>query len=163
MEEIIFRDYHLNDVQGVRDIILQAENFGPNFLESELQKNELFSNNPMLGKVILAIDSSSNDILGIARLEFKWRSLVIDSFIIHNKHLRKGIGSRLIEKIKEIGEGIAKINVIRVDTGDFMIYAQKFYLSCGFLISGHVSHDMSWFNTQIHFSYPLKGVEKEEL
>ncbi|OLS24915.1 MAG: hypothetical protein HeimC3_17910 [Candidatus Heimdallarchaeota archaeon LC_3] len=162
MENIVFRDYQISDVQDLKDIILQAENFGPNFLDSELQKNDLFLNNPKFGRIILAIDPLINIILGIARIEFKWRSLVIDSLITHHKYMRKGIGSRLIEKIKEIGENHPKINVIRVNTGDFMIYAQKFYLSCGFRITGHISHDMSWFNNQVHFSYPLKGVEKEE-
>ena len=65
--------------------------------------------------------------------------------------------SKIIQNIKDLGEKTNKINVLRVDTGDFMIYAQGFYLANGFIVSGHVSHDMSWFNTQIHFSLPLKG------
>ena len=100
-------------------------------------------------------------IFGFVTVEFRWKSLVILSIITHHDYLRKGIGKQLIQKIKDISKERPEINVIRVDTGDFMYYAQQFYISCGFQICGYVSHDLSWSNHQVHFAYPLKGVEKE--
>jgi hypothetical protein len=48
-----------------------------------------------------------------------------------------------VKRIKEEGEKNPEMNVIRVDSGDFMSYAHKFYISCGFQICGFVAHDLS--------------------
>jgi len=103
-----------------------------------------------------------NEIVGYVTVEFKWKSVLILSIITHHDYLRKGISKQLIQKIKDISKEHPVINVIRVDTGDFMDYAQQFYLSCGFQICGYISHDLSWSNHQVHFAYPLKGVEKRD-
>ena len=141
----------------IKEIILNAENFGEFFLENEKKIIETFSRNPDYGLVLVALNSVQNIIVGYACIEKSWRSFIIKSLVVHQNHLRKGIGSKIIQNIKDLGEKTDKINVLRVDTGDFMIYAQRFYLANDFIVSGHVSHDMSWFNTQIHFSLPLKG------
>ena len=165
--KIIYRGINLNSIEIIRytpqflpdlkELIIHAENFGNVFLENELKIINTFHNSPDYGFVIIAFDSKEEKILGYSAIETGWRSLIIKTIITHHNYLRKGIGTIIINYLKNFGEKHPDINVIRVDTGDFMTYAQKFYLSNGFIISGHVSHDLSWNNTQIHFSFPLKG------
>ena len=142
-------------------MILRAENFGPKFLEYEKGTIKLVRNFPNRGRVLVAESRISRKVVGYATIEFRWRSLVILSIITHPDYLRQGVGRRIIERIKEEGEKHPETNVIRVDAGDFMSYAHKFYTSCGFRVCGLVMHDMSWFNHQVHFALPLKGAEKE--
>ena len=62
----------------------------------------------------------------------------------------------MVENVKEIGETHPLVDMIRVDTGDFMDYAQQFYLSCGFERAGHIPHYLSWNNHQVVFVYQLR-------
>ena len=158
---INIRELVEDDFKQLAEIILNAENFGTLFLDSEIKRMKIYNKISELGKTFVAVDLDKEKIVGYICLEFKWRSLVIQSMVTHHQYLRKGIGKKLVQRTIEIGEEHPVINIVRVDTGDFMEYAQKFYLSCGFQICGYVSHDMSWFNHQVHFVYPLKGVEKD--
>lgn len=159
--EIVVREYEQRDWPQVEEMILHAENFGPKFLEYEKRTIEICRRFPVQGKVLVAESKSSRQVVGYAAIEFRWRSLAILSVITHHNYLRQGVGRRMIERIKEEGEKHPEINVLRADAGDFMTYAHEFYVSCGFQICGFVMHDMSWFNHQAHFAFPLKGVEKE--
>ncbi|MHA2232288.1 MAG: GNAT family N-acetyltransferase [Candidatus Hodarchaeales archaeon] len=163
MDGIILREFEEKDEPEVAELILKAENFGPPFLEDEKKRITVCGTFPEFGRVLIAENSSTRQIVGYAIIEFTWRALVIESIITHHNFLRQGIGRQLIEKIKEIGESHPGANVIRVDTGDFMDYAQRFYLACDFQICGFVSHDLSWNSHQVHFAYPLKGIEKEAI
>ncbi|MHA2370922.1 MAG: GNAT family N-acetyltransferase [Candidatus Hodarchaeales archaeon] len=162
MVAITIREYGVNDWDEVEEMILNAENFGYSFLDDEKKRITVCGTFPEFGQVLVVENAATGRLVGYAVIEFRWRALVIMSFITHHKFLQQGIGRQLIERIKTIGENHPEVNVIRVDTGDFMEYAQKFYLACGFQICGFVSHDLSWFNHQVHFVYPLKGVEKTE-
>jgi ribosomal protein S18 acetylase RimI-like enzyme len=142
--QFIIREFLEADLEQIKNIILHAENFGKPFLDSEIGRIKIYQKVPDLGITYVAVDSKTKTIIGYVCLEFKWRSLVIQSMVTHHQHLRKGIGTKLVEKAIEIGETHPTINVVRVDTGDFMNYAQQFYLSCGFQICGFVKHDMSW-------------------
>ena len=159
--KVIIRDYKENDWPEVKNLILIAKNFGTPFLEEEKRRISLCKTFPEFVKVFIAEIPTTKEIVGYSTIEIRWRSLVIMSIITHHNYLRKGIGKQIMDKIIEIGERLPEINVVRVDAGDFMNYAQQFYLSYGFQISGFVSHDLSWFNHQVHFAYPLKGVEKK--
>lgn len=150
------REYENSDLDEIRWIILHGENFGEPFLKSELERIEFYQKSPRLGKIIVAYHNESKQIIGFAAIEYHWRSIVIKSIITHQEFLRQGVGKCLINGIVKIGKNKPNVQVIRVDTGDFMIYAQKFYLSSGFQVSGYVSHDLSWFNHQVHFVYPIK-------
>jgi len=158
--EVIIREYLESDWPEVEHLILNAKNFGLPFLEDEKKRIALCKAFPKYGTVLIAETPSTKQIVGYATIEFRWRALVIMSIITHHQYLRKRIGKQMLDKIIELGEMYPDINVVRVDTGDFMDYAQQFYLSYGFQICGFVSHDLSWFNHQVHFAYPLKGVEK---
>lgn len=155
------REYHEEDRQQVEEMILRAENFGPKFLEYEKSTIDALRSFRNRGRVLVAEDKNSRKVVGYATIEFRWRSLVILSIVTHPDYQRQGVGRRIIERVKEEGEKHPETNVIRVDTGDFMTYAHRFYTSCGFRVCGLVMHDMSWFNHQVHFAFPLKGVEKE--
>ena len=159
--KIAVRDFRDEDLSQIKELILNAENFGPDFLESELERIQVFRAFPNYGRILVAYEVENQTILGFAAIRFNWKALIIESIISHHNYLRKGIGKKLVEKIVKIGEDHPVFNVIRVDTGDFMKYAQSFYLACGFQISGFVSHDLSWFNHQVHFSYPLKRAQHE--
>ena len=159
--DVVVREYQEKDWPQVEEMILHAENFGPKFLEYEKETMDIIMGFPNRGKVLVVEDRRSRKVVGYATIEFRWRSLVILSIITHHDHLRQGVGHRIIERIKEEGEKHPETNVIRVDTGDFMTYAHRFYISCGFRVCGLVMHDMSWFNHQVHFAFPLKEAEKE--
>jgi hypothetical protein len=62
----------------------------------------------------------------------------------------------MVEEIKKIGRSHSIIDVIRVDTGDFMAYAHEFYRSCGFEEAAYVPHYLSWNNHQVIFVFQLK-------
>ncbi len=156
MMNVHIRDYSPEDWEQIESIIIAAENFGPAFLEHEKMKVQIYDKFPSYGRVLVAENVQDKSILGYAALQFEWRALVISSIITHHNHLRKGVGSQLIEKIKKIGNAHPVADVIRVDTGDFMNYAQKFYASCGFQNVGHVPHYLSWHNDQVIFVYQLK-------
>jgi len=160
--KVKIREYKETDWPTIENLIYNAENFGSPFMEDEKKKIMFFKSLPEFFKVFIAEKPRTNEIVGYIAIEFRWKSVVILSIITHHDYLRKGIGKQLIQKIKDIGNEHPMINVIRVDTGDFMDYAQQFYLSCEFQICGYVSHDLSWFNHQVHFVYPLKGIEKRD-
>ena len=153
---IMVRDYIPQDWVSIDNIVLNAENSGDVFLETEKRNISIFSTHSDYGRVIVAEDATTKQIVGFAALLFEWRALVIQSIITHHKHLRQGIGRRLIDRIKELAESYATIDVIRIDTGDFMNYAQKFYKDYGFIQSGYVAHYLSWNNNQIIFVFPVK-------
>ncbi|MEA2069681.1 MAG: GNAT family N-acetyltransferase [Asgard group archaeon] len=159
--QLTIREYRESDRKELENIILTAENFGEPFLDSEFQRINIYQTVPELGVTYVVEEAKTKSIVGYICLEFRWRSLYIQSLVTHQQYLREGIGTRLVKKAIAIGEKHPTINVVRVDTGDFMDYAQQFYLSCGFQICGFVAHDMSWFNHQVHFVYPLKEVDKE--
>jgi ribosomal protein S18 acetylase RimI-like enzyme len=150
------RYYTKTDWNQVREIILNAENFGADFIKSEKLRIDTFLKSPKYGKVIVIEEPATKTILGYAAISFQWRALVIETIITHHNYLRKGIGTQIIDWIKHIGLEDPDVDVIRVDTGDFMQYVQKFYLSCGFTNSGFVKHYLSWHNDQVFFTYQVK-------
>ena len=160
--KISLRDYIPEDWQSLENIILNAENFGEVFLKVEKRNVSVFAAHPEFGRVIIAEDVLERQILGYASVMIEWKAIVISSIITHHDFLRKGVGRSLIEGIKDIAKSHTMIDVIRVDTGDFMHYAQEFYKSCGFLESGHVPHYLSWNNDQVIFVYHVKNRTKEE-
>ncbi|MFX0065789.1 MAG: GNAT family N-acetyltransferase [Candidatus Hermodarchaeota archaeon] len=160
MLKVAIRDYKDKDWSVVEEMILKAENFGPPFLEYERKRIAMYKAFSEFGKVLVAEHPTTKEVVGYVTIEVRRRALAIMSIITHHNYLRKGIGRQMIEKIKVIGEDYPEIDVIRVELRDFMDYAQQFYLSCGFQISGYVSHDVGWSIHHVHFAYPLKGVER---
>lgn len=154
--DIFSRNYTDSDKEALRNLILNAKNFGEPFLATELQRIDHYQEIPKLGNIKVAVDSDTNKVLGYIAVEFRWRSFNIETIITHHNHLRKGVGKKLIQATIDMALERPDINVIRVNTGDFMKYAQRFYLSCGFQICGFVKHDLSWYNHQVHLVYPLK-------
>jgi GNAT superfamily N-acetyltransferase len=115
-------------------MILHAENFDPKFLEHEERTIDACRRSPTDRKAFVAENVRSRHVVGYAAIEFRWRSMAILSIITHQDSLRQGVGRRIVERIKEEGEERPKVNVLRVDAGDFMTYAQAFYVSRGFRI-----------------------------
>jgi ribosomal protein S18 acetylase RimI-like enzyme len=152
----IIRNYRPEDWPSLQDIILNAENFGPEFLQHEKLRIHVFNQNPEFGIVLVAEDPVSHDIVGFMAVQYGWRALVIESIVVHHRYLRKGVGRELVEHIKKLGAEHPNADVLRVDTGDFMDYAQRFYESCGFKVGGLVSHYLSWHNDQIIYVLRLK-------
>ncbi len=150
------RDYRSEDWPFLEDIILHAENFGEGFVNYEKLRTDVFLKNPEYGTTLVAYDTESGKIVGFIAIQFEWMALVICSIITHHKHLRHGVGRAMIEKVKEIGRSHPIADIIRVDTGDFMEYAQQFYRSCGFEQAAYVPHYMSWNNHQMIFVQRLQ-------
>jgi ribosomal protein S18 acetylase RimI-like enzyme len=105
---------------------------------------------------LIAYNPDNEEIVGYAAIQFDWKALVINSIITHHNSLRIGIGRQMVSAIKEIGRSHSVIDVIRVDTGDFMAYAHEFYRSCGFEEAAYVPHYLSWNNHQVIFVFQLK-------
>lgn len=139
------------DVPALRRIILEAENFGEPFLESELCNLKWFSI-PDLGAVYVA--TVSDKLVGYIILRKKIFAVVIVSIVVAKNHQRQGIGCALVQRAKEYATS-HKFNVLRVDTANFMDYAMKFYLACGFLPCGYVEHDFGLNTRQVHFYMDL--------
>ena len=81
-------------------------------------------------------------------------AIVIDTIIVEKIHQRKGIGRSLIEQAKMYARG-ENFKVLRVDTANFMTYAIRFYLACGFQPCGYVEHDWGLNIKQVHFYMDL--------
>lgn len=139
------------DLPALRKLILDAENFGQPFLKPELHNLKWYSI-PDLGAVYVATVKSEP--VGYIILRRKVFAATIVSIIVEKNNQRKGIGKALIEKAKEYGKSHG-LNVLRVDTSNFMDYAIKFYLSCGFLPCGYVEHDFGLNMRQVHFYIDL--------
>jgi GNAT superfamily N-acetyltransferase len=103
---------------------------------------------PDLGAVYVA--SVNNRPIGYIILRKKIFAAVIVSIVVAKDNQRQGIGRALIEKAKEYAKA-HKLNVLRVDTGNFMDYAMRFYLACGFLPCGYVENDFGLNTRQVHF------------
>jgi ribosomal protein S18 acetylase RimI-like enzyme len=149
------RDFNPEDWTALEAIILNAKNFGEVFLESERLKIRVFTAHPEFGRVLVAENIENKQILGYASVMIEWKALVISSIITHHEFLRQGVGKLLIGGIKDLARSLPLVDVIRVDTGDFMDYAQEFYTSCGFLRAGLIPHYMSWHNDQVIFVFPV--------
>ena len=154
--KIKIREYSEEDWGQIETMILKAENYGPDFLEHERLKVKVYTKFPDYGRVLVAEATPNGIIVGFVAIQFEWRALVISSIVTHHEFLRKGIATQLVERVKGIGESHPEANMIRVDTGDFMEYAQQFYQSCGFQIGAHVPHYLSWYNDQVILVYKLK-------
>ena len=145
--KINIREYAPADLSQVKELVLNAENFGEPFLEVELlnlKKNTSLG----LGKIfVAAIDER---VIGYVSLGVKVFAIMIDSIIVDRDFQRKGVGRRLVEKAKEYAMSKA-FHVLRTDTGAFMNYAINFYLACGFEPCGFVEHDFSLGSRQLHF------------
>jgi GNAT superfamily N-acetyltransferase len=149
--QVSIREYSSSDLSQVRELILNAENFGQPFLENEMQnikKNTLLG----LGKVFVA--TSNCKIVGYISLGRRVFALMIDSIIVATPFQRKGVGRKLVEKAKNYAKSQG-LKVLRTDTGTFMHYAIKFYLACGFEPCGYVEHDFSLGSKQLHFFIDL--------
>ena len=153
---IVVRDFHPDDLTAIEDMILNARNFGSPFLKPEKLRISVYNAFPEFGRILIAYDSESEEIVGYASIQFDWKALVINSIITHHNSLRIGIGKLMVNEIKKIGRAHPIIDVIRVDTGDFMAYAHEFYRSCGFEEVAYVPHYLSWNNHQMIFVYQLR-------
>ena len=145
------REYSYSDLAQVRDLILNAENFGKPFLENEMlniQKNTSIG----LGKVFVAV--LKGEVVGYISLGIRVFALMIDSIIVSSRYQRKGIGRELVEKSKEYAKSQG-FHLLRTDTGTFMDYAIRFYLACGFEPCGYVENDFSLGSRQLHFFIDL--------
>lgn len=155
--KVTIREYLPKDLTAVKALILEAENFGEPFLESELlhiKKNTSLG----LGKVFVA--TLKDRIVGYVSLGRRTFALMIDSIIVDRNHQRKGLGRKLVEEAKEYAKS-QHLQVLRTDTGTFMDYAIKFYLACGFEPCGYVEHDFSLGSKQLHFYMDLTKKEGE--
>jgi GNAT superfamily N-acetyltransferase len=156
---IAIRDYRPSDVDEVRTLVLEAENFGEPFLETELlniKKNTTAG----LGKIFVA--TLEGEVVGFISLGRRIFALMIDSIIVTRQHQRKGVGRRLVEHAVEYAKSTG-YQVLRTDTGTFMDYAIKFYLACGFEPCGYVEHDFSLGSKQLHFFIDLtKQVQAQD-
>jgi len=149
--EFSIREYSPSDLSQVRELILNAENFGEPFLEIEMlniKKNTSLG----LGKVFVA--TLKRGVIGYISLGRRVFALMIDSVIVARGHQRKGVGRTLIEKAKEYAKAQG-FHILRTDTGTFMEYAIRFYLACGFEPCGYVEHDFSLGSKQLHFFIDL--------
>ena len=145
------REYSPSDLSQVRELILNAENFGEPFLETEMlniKKNTSLG----LGKVFVA--TLTGRVIGYISLGKRVFALMIDSVIVARNHQRKGVGRKLVGKAKRYAKSQG-FHVLRTDTGTFMEYAIKFYLACGFEPCGYVEHDFSLGSKQLHFFIDL--------
>ncbi|NIO37727.1 GNAT family N-acetyltransferase, partial [Candidatus Bathyarchaeota archaeon] len=123
--KVLIRDYASSDLPQVKKLILDAENFGEPFLETEIlniKKNTSLG----LGKVFVA--TIRGQIVGYISLGRRIFALMVDSIIVGRSYQRKGVGRELVEKAKEYARSEG-FHVLRTDTGTFMDYAIKFYIA----------------------------------
>jgi ribosomal protein S18 acetylase RimI-like enzyme len=149
--EVLIREYSSPDLSQVRDLILNAENFGKPFLENEMlniKKNTSLG----LGRIFVAV--TNGKVVGYISLGRRIFALMIDSIIVASNHQRKSVGRKLVEKAKGYARSQG-LKVLRTDTGTFMDYAIKFYLACGFEPCGYVENDFSLGSKQLHFFIDL--------
>jgi ribosomal protein S18 acetylase RimI-like enzyme len=149
--KVLIKEYASSDFPQVKKLILDAENFGEPFLETEIlniKKNTI----PGLGKIFAA--TISGQIVGYISLGRRTFALMIDSIIVDRSYQRKGVGRKLVEEAKEYAKSQG-FQVLRTDTGTFMDYAIRFYIACGFEPCGYVEHDFSLHSKQLHFYIDL--------
>lgn len=139
------------DLSPLRKLILEAENFGEPFLETEMRTLR-WDSVPDLGKVFVATEE--NQLVGYIALRKRVFALNIDSIIVVKTHQRQGVGRALVGKAKDYAKSHG-FKLVRVDTGNFMDYAIKFYIACGFLPCGYVENDFGLGNKQVHFYMDL--------
>ncbi len=151
LKDVLIRQYSTSDFPQVKKLILEAENFGEPFLNSEvmnIKKNTTLG----LGAVFVAV--LNTQIIGYISLGQRVFALKVDSIIVDSNYQRKGVGKQLIGKAKEHARN-HDFEILRTDTGTFMNYAIRFYLACGFEPCGYVDHDFSKGSTQLHFYLDL--------
>lgn len=149
--QVLVREYASSDFPQVKKLILDAENFGEPFLDSEIltiKKNTT----PGLGKIFVA--AIEGQVVGYISLGRRVFALMIDSIIVGRNHQRQGVGRKLVEKAKDYAKSQG-FHVLRTDTGTFMDYAIKFYIACGFEPCGYVEHDVSLGSKQLHLYMDL--------
>ena len=149
--ELKIREYKEEDFPVLRPLIIEAENFGEPFMESEMLNIKRDSITDF-GHIYVA--ALGNVVVGYITLRKNIFAVAIDSIIVKKEHQRKGIGRELVEKAKIYARSEG-FRVLRTDTASFMEYAIKFYLACGFMPCGYVHHDFGLNTTQVHFYIDL--------
>ncbi len=150
-ENLIIREFEKDDITTLRDLILDAENFGDPFLNSEMLNIRRDSISDF-GRVFIA--TLKGEVVGYITLRRNIFSLFIDSIIVGWKHQRRGIGRALIEKARAHARNEG-LQILRTDTASFMDYAISFYMACGFKPCGYVEHDFGLNQKQVHFYMDL--------
>lgn len=156
---VAVREYHPDDWLSVKNIVLEAENFGAAFLEHERIRVDIYSKNPEYGRVFVAEDAASREVLGFVAVRIDWTALAITTIIAHHERLREGIGSALVKSVERLATSLSQIETIWVDTADFMLYAHEFYKSCGFEEVARVPRYMSSNYYQVFFIRRVKTDE----
>jgi len=151
LEGLVIREFEEGDLPSLRRIILDAENFGEPFLESEML-NIGRDGVPEFGRVYVA--EVDGEVVGYTTLRRNIFALAVDSIIVGRGHQRRGIGRALIERAKDHARSEG-LKVLRTDTGTFMDYAIRFYLACGFEPCGYVEHDFGLHARQLHLYMDL--------
>jgi len=149
--KVLTREYTSSDFPQIKKLILDAENFGEPFLETEIL-NIKKNTTQDLGKIFVATIESQ--VVGYISLGRRIFALMIDSIIVDRSYQRKGVGRKLVERGREYAKSQG-FHVLRTDTGTFMEYAIKFYIACGFEPCGYVEHDFSLNSKQLHFYVDL--------
>jgi ribosomal protein S18 acetylase RimI-like enzyme len=153
LKDLLIRKFREDDLSSLRNLMLEAENFGKPFLDSELLSLKR-DNIPEFGCVYVAL--LGDTVVGYITLRKNIFAIAIDSIVVKKENQRKGVGTALIKQAKTyaISEGF---KILRTDAGNFMDYAIKFYLACGFKPCGYVEHDWGLDTRQLHFYMDLSG------
>jgi len=130
---VLLREMKGDDLSKLLQLAQETENFGPQAVDIErldIKRDSIAE----FGRVLVA--EVGQDLAGYLALRRDSDRVVIDSIIVGREFRHRGIGRALVEKAAEVAR-LAGVSEIMVETGADMTEAIRFYLDCGFKISGY--------------------------
>jgi ribosomal protein S18 acetylase RimI-like enzyme len=146
----LIRDLREGDLQGLLQLAEETENFGPEAVDTErldISRDSL----PGLGKVFVA--EVSGRVIGYLALRSEGKCAAIDSILVKKGYRQMGVGREMVRQAEEYARALGAKELL-VETGADMVDAIRFYLNCGFKISGFSEHS-SGSEGQVHMSRDL--------
>lgn len=150
------RDYFVEDWPAIEVILRTAPSMEPELVEHEKRLINLYIQQYTSGRVLVAQNSETNQIVGYIILRFNKNASFVESLLVDHKQFRKGVGSQLIEFAKKLGRlDTPNLQVLRMAVLESNQGGLQFLLENGFQICGYVKSDVSWYTNQIHLVFPL--------
>lgn len=156
MQLVKIRDYNMEDWPAIEVMIRTNPNLQQIILEHEKKLINLYVQQHDFGKILVALEGSSNAIIGYEIIRYYRNSAIVESIVVDTRFQNKGVGGQLLEFAKKLGYlESPNIQVLRVAVPEDNNNAVKFFLNSNFVITGYIKSDHSWYNNNIHLAFPL--------
>lgn len=156
MKLVKIRDYSSDDWVAIETMIRLNPNLQFISIEHEKKLITHYIQQNDSGRTVVALDGSTNAIIGYMILRFYRHSVFIENIVADPKFHNQSVGSQLLEFAKKLAMlDSPNLEVLRVAVPEDNKGAIRFFIANEFVICGYIKSDSSWHVNNVHFAFPL--------